>query len=158
MMSQCGKNISANKKMNEELIWKTAMALTEMSPRTEYLQPHPELTANIIPSIPHLASESGGALLSIGGVLLKKTASFCLNCWFSFFKALICVLHHCHWFNWFVLHCYHPISLTLWANKVLIGDVVRTHSFNGCTRFTNYLSIIYLESRQLCISNLSCIF
>lgn len=56
------------------------MALTEMSPRTEYLQPHPELTANIIPSIPHLASESGGALLSIGGVLLKKTASFCLKC------------------------------------------------------------------------------
>lgn len=48
------------------------MALTEMSPRTEYLQPHPELTANIIPSIPYLASESGGALLSIGGVLLKK--------------------------------------------------------------------------------------
>lgn len=73
----------------------------------------------------------------------KKTASFCLKCWFLsiyFFKALICVLHHCHWFNWFVLHCYHPISLTLWANKVLIGDVVRTHCFNGCTRFTNYLS------------------
>lgn len=55
------------------------MALTEMSPRTEYLQPHPELTANIIPSIPYLASESGGALLSIGGVLLKKQP-VCLNC------------------------------------------------------------------------------
>lgn len=53
---------------DDESVWKKQknewgtdlkMALTEMSPRTEYLQPHPELTANIIPSIPYLASESG---------------------------------------------------------------------------------------------------
>lgn len=145
MMSQCGKNISVNKKMNEELIWKTSMALTEMSPRTEYLQTHganSEHHSQHSPPGLRVRLKPGGALLSIGGVLLKKqpVSVWSVDFFLSVSLKHSCVLHHCHWFNWFVLHCYHPISLTLWTNKVIIGDVVRTHSFNGCTHFTNYLS------------------
>lgn len=150
---------------DKELIWKTPMALTEMSPRTEYLQTHRANSEHHSQHSPpgfRVRLKPGGALLSIDGLLLKKQPVSIWNVDFFLSTSLkhsFCVLHHCHCFNWFVLHCYHAISLTLWANKVIIGDVVRTRAVLMDARISLIIyQTWYLESRQLCISNFSCIF